>query len=618
MFHSGDYLKAKKLYHEVLSQRPSEILNSKVLFRLGQIDYRNNSCATAISFFNFLLDKYPRTSLYHPARFRMAVCLFKMESYPEAAEIFANEVTTNPDAHHRWQSLFYLSQIDDKRMDFELAVDKLRRIYLESHEMELKEHAGQVIREIIHERLSREQIMSLNHKYQDHFPADLLLLELLSLYRAERDNTNYATTLNDFIRRFPAHPERAEVEAQLVRVPTAGSSLTRLGVVLPLTGKRALTGQRVLQGIQLAYNNLSPDEKKSIELVVRDSGAERPLKTVMEEMAKDPNMVGIIGPIMSDNVRESVPVIEKYQIPVFSPTASSPQLASLSSYIFRNALTREIQGKYLAEMAVNRLNLRRFVIMYPEETYGVELKDVFLNEVEALGGQVTAVVSYDRSQNDFRTQILEIGGVPDDDLKRRSLKMYSEEPESEKYQGPVPLSRPWIEKGLWNENEIEGLKVSLELSYDAIFIPGFYDKVGLIVPQLIFYNIDSVTLLGTNTWNSPELLKIAGKFLNDSGVFVDGFYLDSPQPGVRDFVERFKSSFGENPTILSAQSFDAAQIFFKLIREGAGNRIQIKDQLLAVKDYPGISGTTTILPSGDSEKSLYSLKIKGKKIVQLE
>ena len=322
--------------------------------------------------------------------------------------------------------------------------------------------------------------------------------------------------------------------------------------------------------------------------------------------------------IMSDNVRESVPVIEEYKIPIFSPTASSPQLASLSSYIFRNALTREIQGKYLANMAVNRLNLRRFVIMYPEEPYGVELKDVFLNEVEALGGEVTAVVSYDRSQNDFRTQILEIGGVPDDDLKRRSLKIYSEEPQSEKYQGPVPLSRPWIQKGLWNEDEIEGLKVSLELSYDAIFIPGFYDKVGLIVPQLIFYNIDSVTLLGTNSWNSPELLEIAGKFLNDSGVFVDGFYLDSPQPRVHDFVERFKSSLGENPTILSAQSFDAAQIFFKLIREGAGNRIQIKERLFAVKDYPGISGKTTILPSGDSEKSLYSLKIKGKKIVQLE
>ena len=40
-------------------------------------------------------------------------------------------------------------------------------------------------------------------------------------------------------------------------------------------------------------------------------------------------------------------------------------------------------------------------------------------------------------------------------------------------------------------NKIENLKVSLELGYDAIFIPGIYDKVGLIIPQLAFYNIEN-------------------------------------------------------------------------------------------------------------------------------
>jgi hypothetical protein len=61
--------------------------------------------------------------------------------------------------------------------------------------------------------------------------------------------------------------------------------------------------------------------------------------------------------------------------------------------------------------------------------------------------------------------------------------------------------------------------VSLELNYDAIFLPGFYDKVGLIVPQLVFYSIDTATLLGTGGWNSPELTKMTGKHMR-KGYFV--------------------------------------------------------------------------------------------------
>jgi ABC-type branched-subunit amino acid transport system substrate-binding protein len=153
------------------------------------------------------------------------------------------------------------------------------------------------------------------------------------------------------------------------------------------------------------------------------------------------------------------------------------------------------------------------------------------------------------------------------------------------------------------------------LSYDAIFIPGIYDKVGLIIPQLAFYNVNTATLLGANGWNSPELVEMSGKYLK-SVYFVDGYFPDSHRVEVRKFVQDFITNFGEKPSSLSAQAFDAANIVIQNILAGADNRIKMKKSMSAVKNFHGVTGSTTLLPSGDSEKNIFALTVKGNKIIQ--
>ena len=70
--------------------------------------------------------------------------------------------------------------------------------------------------------------------------------------------------------------------------------------------------------------------------------------------------------------------------------------------------------------------------------------------------------------------------------------------------------------------------------------------------------------------------------------------------------------------MLSAQSYDAAKIYLKVIREGSGNRVNVKKALHAIINFPGVSGTTTILPSGDSEKILLKLSVQNGEIVSTE
>ena len=207
--------------------------------------------------------------------------------------------------------------------------------------------------------------------------------------------------------------------------------------------------------------------------------------------------------------------------------------------------------------------------------------------------------SYERSQNDFKAQILDLGGIADDDLDRITRKQLSKNELQEDFSDPTVLSRPKVDRAHWSGDKIEDLKVSLELGYDAIFIPGVYDKVGLIIPQLAFYNIENIAILGANGWNSPELIKMGGKFLK-SIYFVDGFYSGSHQVKVKKFVQQFQNNYGELPSNLSAQAYDAAGIIFQAIISGGDNRLKLKNNLLKVKNYLGVTGKTDIMESGDS------------------
>jgi branched-chain amino acid transport system substrate-binding protein len=97
---------------------------------------------------------------------------------------------------------------------------------------------------------------------------------------------------------------------------------------------------------------------------------------------------------------------------------------------------------------------------------------------------------------------------------------------------------------------------------------------------------------------------------------VDGFYVNSKRPEVNQFVTKFKTAFAEEPNILSAQSYDAARMFIQIIRSGAQNRLQVRDHLFSIRGFQGVSGQTTILPTGEADKNLFILKISKKKVVE--
>jgi ABC-type branched-subunit amino acid transport system substrate-binding protein len=140
----------------------------------------------------------------------------------------------------------------------------------------------------------------------------------------------------------------------------------------------------------------------------------------------------------------------------------------------------------------------------------------------------------------------------------------------------------------------------------------------LIIPQLAYYDVSGVYLLGTNLWHSEKLIEMAYQYVQDA-ILTDGFFAGSALPAVRNFVRSFQEAYGETPEFVEAVSYDTAKILFELVgRSPLQSRSEIREGLSGVQDFLGVTGLTSFEESGEVRKTVYILQVKGDGFVELE
>jgi ABC-type branched-subunit amino acid transport system substrate-binding protein len=325
-------------------------------------------------------------------------------------------------------------------------------------------------------------------------------------------------------------------------------------------------------------------------------------------------VAAIIGPLVTSEIaaREA----QEMGIPIITLTQKD-NIPEIGDKVFRNFITPKMQVQTLTSFAVESLGLFRFAILYPDETYGNTFMNLFWDQLLEAGGEVVAVESYKPDQTDFSDSIKKLVGlyyeIPED------LKLEEEEDltaDQEQEGNEIPEADETRKRGARGEDQEEEPQAIVD--FDAIFIPDSPGKAGQIVPQLAYYDIKDVYILGTNLWHSGSLIKIANQYVQGA-VMPDGFFADSPSPRVQKFVKEFEETYQETPDFIEAIVYDSAMILFNVVsREQIRYRSEIRDELLNLDNFPGVTGLTRFDENGDAQKKLYLLRVKGRKFVELE
>jgi branched-chain amino acid transport system substrate-binding protein len=463
-------------------------------------------------------------------------------------------------------------------------------------------------------------------RLREELPSDSPVQEPLAMKLARihlhlRDYRRAEEAAREVFLRWPDGPYAADAKGIVERI----SKLTFvrpnvIGVAVPLSGPFKRWGDAILQGVGLAL------EGSTTRLAVRDTRGEPDgAAAALEALALEEGAIVVVGGVTNAEADRAAATAEELQLP-FVSLSKQDGVTEAGPHVFQNMLTARAQARALAEYAMARRGMKRFAIMFPSVTYGVELANAFWDEVEARGGEVRAAETYAADRTTFTPLVKGMVGKLFLDERTDWQELQKAIAEKEK----DPFRR---RKALEKARE----KLPPITDFDAIFIPDFASNVRLIAPSLAVEDVVTqvcepeevakirrttgrpdlvpVQLLGANGWNDPSLFDMSpggpGRHVR-CAVLVDGFFAGSARAETKRFVEAYGKKYpGQVPTILEASAHDAAKMARQIVETRVSTREALRNGLAGLKGFKGATGDITMGPRRTPEKELFFLTVDG-------
>jgi len=362
---------------------------------------------------------------------------------------------------------------------------------------------------------------------------------------ADADDTTVVATETAPAETLPAGAPEGVAVLNAEQRPIRG----KVGVLLPLSGNGRLAAERALQGIRLVFG------AGSEHVVIKDTGSDPVTAlSMLSQLAADPNVKLVIGPPHGNDAERVAPAAERARLPLL---LLSQQDELAGEYAMQIGMTRSTMLSTLLDYAMGRGRLRHIGILYPEDIAGKQLLVTLRQEIEKRGGTVVGSQGYSPS-----TRNVAIGSI----MRWR------------------------------DDKQVQGIF----LPDDVAAAEGFARFMQREMPD--------VTLLGIRGWEGLAVQREDGGE-NISGVlFADTFYPDSDRPGTKEFVERFKSTFGTTPGTAEAEAYDAALIARRVLESGALTRADVHQELRYPGPIEGAAGELAVGASG-FERRLFLLRV---------
>ena len=348
----------------------------------------------------------------------------------------------------------------------------------------------------------------------------------------------------------------------------------KIGLNLELSGAVASYGSGISKGAKLAIDEINKaggiDGKKIVPVEIDNKSDAAEATSAAIKLATQEKVVAQVGSATSGNTVAAVQIANKYKMPVIGPSATSETVTvsekgELNEFAFRTCFIDPFQGQIAANFALDTLKAKNVAIFADSASdYAKGLAKSFKETVESNGGKVVAEESYVAKDTDFKSTL---------------TRLKSKKP-------------------------------------DFIYIPGYYEEVGLIIKQARAAGID-VPLMGGDGWDSPKMVELAGKDALNKTYFTNHYSAEDPDEKIQKFVAAFKAANSDQaPDAFNALGYDTVYWLKDAIeRAGSTDGEKIKDALADTKDLSLVTGNFSVDEKHNPVKTATVLEFKDGKQV---
>jgi len=610
---AGNYNEAIKKYEQYLEEHPRGEKTRRALYRIAKINYDNHLYQRALAGFQKVAEEYPGHSEMPNVKYDILSIYYRLGDYnnsnieafdwlqrysdnPLKGEVLFSlgrnfsALGDNPKAFMWWlrlmESDFNGYGLPDRREDIDNRITGLiKRSRIEELELIAEYGAGSIYTPHIYHRMA-----------------------FINLERNDLDKARDAAMA--LVRSTPEQHWITIGREILERIENQFAIREGIiGCLLPLSGAFAIYGQEALNGIQLGMDILNiSEEVQHLELIIKDTrGRIEDAVLGVEDLANRGKVMAIIGPLAGRPAMAAARKAQELGIPIIT-LAQKDGITAEGDMVFRNFLTPSKEIETLLNEAVMEMELDRFAILYPDNSYGRFFMSLFWDKLEEMGGSIAAVESYKPDETDFAVQIKKMIGLHYP-RPESVVKMLREMKELKAETGRI--FAPFIPTEEREEDD-EGPEPIVD--FDAVFIPDNYLQIALIAPQFPFHSIFNVHFLGTSLWQSSELMENAGDYVQGA-IFPSGFFLESTSDPVKGFVELYKENFESKPGILAASGYDTIRFVKSLVDKGMiRTRKDFQEEISRHDIFDGVTGKISFDQQGEVEKDPVLLTISGKRL----
>ena len=565
------------------------------LFYRGINAYKNHQFGEALQHLEFLDRVYPGHRRTTGSLLVQGMALYRLKEYQRAIEIYDQLIRSYPKSNYADDALYGKAKALYQLNVYEDAVRTLFLLLDRGGDSRVLHRAATLSSDILDYRTDIPSLRRLLEVVPDERGQAVITVRLVQRLMKAGQYQQSKDLLNRFIEKFPDTVYRVEIEQKMRKVDEMARGSVKLGILLPLTGNLAEQGKAVFSGIKYAVDKHNSAGLMKVELVVRDTQS-KTLTAIQaaQELCEVKDIIALIGELESDLTAAVAAVAQERGVPLIAPTASAQGITGIGNYIFQLSTPLETRARILAEYAIKGLGLKRFAILSEAGEYGQTMSKAFKQSAEQLGGEILIEKQYYSGEDDLREQFKAIRAFGISKMLADSILI-----RVSKTQLKTLTPRPGKIYTAQTVNElIDSTALSIPV-FDGLFLPVLHEDLQFVIPQYATNNFDA-KVFGGVPWNDAELLEENRRFIDtsylDRIIFLSDFYVDPSNARYNQFITDYRLTMQKSPDKLDVFGYDAVSLILSLTGGGRPGRSAVAQNLLRIKNYPGLQGSLSFGP----------------------
>ncbi|MCB0347779.1 MAG: penicillin-binding protein activator, partial [Bdellovibrionales bacterium] len=368
LYQKKNYQQALQNLSQLVRTQPDSVLAGEALYMSGRIyeDLKEPSKAFA-SYLAVVQSPYFSAKEFH-ARLKVAESLYQKEQFEESLG-YTESIIKSANVPKDILAKAYLLSIDiysykQRNIPVLLALIQLGKL---SDSVSSQEAYKMRALDLVNTNLNTDELMQIVGNREFEFVRAAAFYNLGKMFFDQKEFSRASSYLES-CKSVEPNSKYADLASQILKQIEARSKTDSytIGAVLPLTGKLAPIGERALRGLQLGLGVYDKDRSDFTLSVIDSEASNDGAKTAVERLVVEDNVIALVGSILSKNALEVADKANDLGVPSIA-LSQRAGVSDVGPTVFRHALTSKMQIEKLVDIAMNKLKLTKFAIIFPND-----------------------------------------------------------------------------------------------------------------------------------------------------------------------------------------------------------------------------------------------------------